>query len=181
MLVIGASGVGKDSVLKAVQQRFIDHRQVHFLKRVITRPCNPDNEVHDSLSEAEFLQALERGDFAVSWQANGNYYGLPKHALDKIAAGKVVMANGSRGALEAIKAAFPKIEVVLIAAKPETINQRLNARMRDSDEEVAQRLRRNKKLDIKSPQNHTTIDNDGPLQDAVDALSNHLTSLLPKP
>jgi len=65
LLVIGASGVGKDSVLKLVQQRFVDHQQVHFLKRVITRPCNPDNEVHDSLTSEEFLQALERGEFAV--------------------------------------------------------------------------------------------------------------------
>ena len=180
LLVIGASGVGKDSILAAVQQRFADHRRVHFLKRVITRPCNPDSEVHDSLTVEEFLQALERGDFAVSWQANGNYYGLPQHAQDKISDGMMVVANGSREALESIKAAFPKIDVVLIAANPATINQRLKSRTRDTDVQIAQRLQRNKKLDTTSPQGHTTIDNDGPLQDAVDALSDHVVALLQK-
>ena len=180
LLIIGASGVGKDSVLKAVQQRFADHQQVHFLKRVITRPCNPDSEVHDSLTEDEFLQALERGDFSVSWQANGNYYGLPLHAQDKISDGMVVVANGSRGALDTIKAVFPKIEVVLIAAKPATINQRLHSRTRDTSEQVTQRFQRNSELDVKPLQSHTIIDNDGPLQEAVDVLSDHVVALLQK-
>ena len=172
--------MGKDSVLKAVQQRFAENRQVHFLKRVITRPCNPDNEVHDSLTEGEFLHALERGEFAVSWQANGNYYGLPLHAQDKINDGLVVVANGSRGALEAIKAAFPKIKVVLIVAKFDTISHRLKSRTRDTAEQTTQRLQRNSELDLTSQQSHTIVDNDGPLQEAVDTLSDHLTALLPK-
>ena len=180
LLVIGASGVGKDRVLAAVQQRFADHRQVHFLKRVITRPCHPNNEVHDFLNENTFLQALERGEFAVSWQANGNYYGLPQHAQDKIKDGMVVVANGSRGALDTIRAAFPYIEVVLIVAKAATVQQRLNSRTRDSAEQIAKRLQRNTELDLKSLQSHTIIDNDGPLQDAVDALSDHIIALLPQ-
>jgi len=179
LLVIGASGVGKDSVLKAVQQRFADHQQIHFLKRVITRPCNPENEVHDTLTNEEFLQALERDEFAVSWHANGNYYGLPQHALEKIDQGIVVVANGSRGALESIEAAFPAIDVVLIAASNATISQRLNTRTRDTEEQIAARLQRNEKLAITSPTNHTIINNDGPLNEAVDALSEHLLSLLP--
>lgn len=180
LLVIGASGVGKDSILSAVNQRFADHPQIHFLKRVITRPCNPDDEVHDSLSEESFLQALERGEFAVSWQANDNYYGLPQHAREKINDGMVVVANGSRGALEAIRAAFPKIEVVLIAAEADTVQQRLKSRTRDSAEQIVKRLQRNTELDIKSLQRHTIINNDGPLQDAVDALADHLIALLAK-
>ncbi|MEE9333479.1 MAG: phosphonate metabolism protein/1,5-bisphosphokinase (PRPP-forming) PhnN [Granulosicoccaceae bacterium] len=180
VLVIGASGVGKDSLLKAVQQRFAQNRQIHFLKRVITRPCIPDNEEHDTVTIDNFLLALERGEFAVSWQANGNYYGLPRHAQDKISDGMVVVANGSRGALETIRAAFPKIDVVLIAAQAITVQQRLNSRTRESTEQIAQRLQRNAELDIKSLQSHTIIDNDGTLRDAVDALSNHITALLPK-
>ncbi len=179
LLVIGASGVGKDSILSAVNRRFANHPQIHFLKRVITRPCNPDDEVHDSLTEELFIQALKRGEFAVSWQANDNYYGLPQHAREKIEDGMVVVANGSRGALEAIRAAFPKIEVVLIVARADTVQQRLTSRTRDSAEQIVKRLQRNTELDIKSLQRHTVIDNDGPLQDAVDALSDHLIALLP--
>lgn len=180
LLVIGASGVGKDSVLKAVQAQFNDDSNVHFLTRVITRPCIPENEIHDSLTEADFIKANEQGEFAVTWHANGNYYGLPKYSLDKIDAGVVVVANGSRGALEAIKTAYAnKVEVVLIQANHATINQRLNSRSRDSEQQIAQRLQRNVELDIKSQESHTIINNDGPLEDAVQALSDFLTSLLP--
>jgi len=181
MLVIGASGVGKDSVLKAVQSSFNDHPQVHFLKRVITRPCVPENEVHDSLNETEFLLAVEQGAFAVTWQANGNHYGLPKHSMDKISAGMVVVANGSRGALEAIESAYNNnVEVVLIRADAATINQRLNSRSRDTAEQITQRLQRNDELDIKARESYTIINNDGPLADAAKALSDHLNTLLPQ-
>ena len=179
LLVIGASGVGKDSVLKAVQQRYAGHPQVRFLKRVITRPSVPENEVHDSLTEGEFLRAQSLGEFAVSWQANGNHYGLPQHAQDLILDGKVVVANGSRGALEAITAAFPTLDVVLITANQATLSQRLHSRTRDTAEQITQRLQRNKQLDQQLHQAHTIINNDGPLQIAVDALSDHLDALIP--
>jgi ribose 1,5-bisphosphokinase len=177
LLVVGASGVGKDSILRNLQALFASHDRVHFLKRVITRPSDPKNEVHDSLSEEDFLVALNRGEFAVHWQANGNLYGLPNQALDLIKKGKVVVANGSRGAYADIKAAFPRVELVLITAKADTVKSRMEARGRDTADEIMQRLQRSAEMD-KSMPTTLVIENDGSLQQAVKKLENYMNRLL---
>ncbi len=162
IVVVGPSGAGKDSILKAAQKHFHLNSRVRFVRRVITRACDPANEVHDSVSEAEFLQKQAAGEFAVWWQANGLYYGLPAGIQQDINDGQVMIANGSRAAIANIRIKFPaQLTVVHITASAKVLSQRLENRRRETASQIAKRLERNKTIEPLTGDDVATIDNSG--------------------
>ncbi|MCY1306607.1 Ribose 1,5-bisphosphate phosphokinase PhnN [compost metagenome] len=50
VVVVGPSGAGKDSVMGFAARHFADCHDVHFVRRVITRPSDAGGEVHESVS-----------------------------------------------------------------------------------------------------------------------------------
>lgn len=140
--VVGPSGVGKDTVIDLARRAFAGHDSVIFARRTITRPADAGSEDHDAMTEAAFAAAEHAGAFALSWQAHGLRYGLPVALDHAIAAGKVVVANLSRAVLGALDARYRNLVVVVISAHPDVIAQRLAARGRESEAEIAARLAR---------------------------------------
>jgi len=61
---------------------------------------------------------------------------------DDIRAGRTVVANVSRGVVEAMRRAYADVVVVLITAPAEILAERLAARARSSDGELTDRLGR---------------------------------------
>ncbi|MDO1584150.1 phosphonate metabolism protein/1,5-bisphosphokinase (PRPP-forming) PhnN [Rhizobium oryzicola] len=166
VVVVGPSGVGKDSLLAIAREHFANRPDVHFVRRAITRPTDAGGEDHHAVSEAEFESILLGGGFAVHWHAHGLRYGIPKEATDWLAAGDLVIANGSRSVLPLFAATFSKLTVINITATPEVLAARLRARGRETEAEIGARLRRSE--DVALPENLAciTIDNSGALGDA---------------
>jgi ribose 1,5-bisphosphokinase len=46
--VVGASGVGKDTIMRLAHESLRDEPRVHFVRRAITRPPEP-SEDHEAL------------------------------------------------------------------------------------------------------------------------------------
>ncbi|MFS2117876.1 phosphonate metabolism protein/1,5-bisphosphokinase (PRPP-forming) PhnN, partial [Herbaspirillum frisingense] len=65
------------------------------------------------------------------WQAHGLSYGLPGQLLAELAAGRHVVANGSRATVEALAQRLPSLVVVEISAPPEVLAQRIAGRGRE--------------------------------------------------
>ncbi len=65
--VVGPSGAGKDTLIAHAKAALADEPPVEFVRRVITRPSDGATEDHDTLTEAEFLEALANGAFALAW------------------------------------------------------------------------------------------------------------------
>lgn len=168
IIVVGPSGAGKDSVIKAAQTHFSDNPRVEFVRRVVTRECDPKAEIHDSVSEKQFKAQQLRGDFSVWWQANGLYYGLPSAVHSNIEAGHLLIANGSRGALADIRSQFNQLTTVHIVASEDVLAQRLERRSRENAEEIKLRLQRNKTIAPLAGGDVVTIDNSGERQVAID-------------
>jgi len=57
VLVVGPSGAGKDSLLKAAREEFRGDPRIGFARRVITRPADPDGRIMSRLRR----QSLKRG------------------------------------------------------------------------------------------------------------------------
>jgi ribose 1,5-bisphosphokinase len=83
-----------------------------------------------------------RGDFAVHWEAHGHCYGLPRAIDDDIGAGRTVVANVSRAVVDGMRRAYADVTVVAVTAPPEVLAERLAARARGSDGQLADRLGR---------------------------------------
>ncbi|ASY59934.1 phosphonate metabolism protein/1,5-bisphosphokinase (PRPP-forming) PhnN [Sinorhizobium sp. CCBAU 05631] len=162
IVVVGPSGAGKDSVMGFAARHFAQRPDILFVRRVITRPSDAGSEVHESVSTAEFEEMQQVGAFAVSWQAHGLSYGIPREIADRIESGMTAIVNGSRAALPAIRAAFGKVAVALVTADASVLAKRLAQRGRESEEDVLRRLKR-QVPDVVAGPDVTVIDNSGRL------------------
>lgn len=177
--VVGPSGVGKDSLMDFARKHFSSRADIRFVRRTITRPEDSVGEHHDAVT-AEAFEALARsGTFAVSWKAHGLGYGIPADVHDDLAAGRVVIVNGSRSALDAFSTAFPRLLVVNITARPDVLAKRLTARGRETAADIEARLKRSS--EPLPPQLDTvSIDNSGELEAAGKKLVRLIEGLLSK-
>ena len=141
--VVGASGVGKDSLIDTLRHRLPAGRFV-FARRIITRPADSGGEAHEACTEEQFIARDARGEFLLSWQAHGLRYGLAATLLQELEAGRHVIANGSRGMAAALATRVARLVVIEIDAPAELIAKRLAARGRETDADIAQRLARSR-------------------------------------
>ncbi|WDR02146.1 phosphonate metabolism protein/1,5-bisphosphokinase (PRPP-forming) PhnN [Devosia algicola] len=137
VLVVGASGVGKDTLINGARTALAADPRFAFARRLVTRPADHTLEDHVSIDEAGFLALEKAGRLALSWQAHGLHYGLPLSVNTDLALGKVVIANGSRQTLPQAIKAFPCCVVMVIAAEISLRARRLAARGREDQDQVA--------------------------------------------
>lgn len=177
VVVVGPSGAGKDTLITEALKRFSGRRDVHVMQRVITRSEDSGGENHRCVTADAFETMRQTGAFAVDWDAHGLSYGIPSCVHEKLALGQLVIANGSRSALTHFASAFDPMLVVNVIARPEVLAQRLEARGRESREEILRRLKRGS-LEVRGPFNVVTIDNSGDLAASTEQLIGILSPLL---
>ncbi|WP_426613244.1 phosphonate metabolism protein/1,5-bisphosphokinase (PRPP-forming) PhnN [Bradyrhizobium sp. McL0616] len=141
VLVVGPSGAGKDTLLRLAQAACVDDHEIVFPRRVVTRASSADED-NIAVSPDEFGRARDHGDFAVHWDAHGHSYALPIEINDDIRAGRAVVVNVSRTVIAALRGTYANVVVVAITAPPDVLAQRLAARARHSDGNIADRLSR---------------------------------------
>jgi phosphonate metabolism protein PhnN/1,5-bisphosphokinase (PRPP-forming) len=165
VLVVGPSGVGKDSIIAGAAARLRDDPRVVFARRLITRSADAGGEDHIAVSPAEFAARRDAGCLMLHWNAHGLDYGLPQTLATSFGEGKCVVANVSRTVVADARARLAPVLVIAIAAAPATLAARLAARGRETAVDIAERLARSSGL---SSDADIVIDNDGSLDDAVD-------------
>lgn len=177
VVVVGPSGAGKDSVMSYAARHFTDEARVRFVRRVITRPADAGGEAHEAIDADGFRQRAADGAFAVSWEAHGLSYGIPRETLDQLEDGTTLIANGSRSALPAFAKAYPRLKVVLVTARPDILAARLATRGRESADAIAKRLDR-AVPEIVVGADTVIIDNSGALEEAGEVFVSLLASSL---
>ncbi|MGF1501137.1 MAG: phosphonate metabolism protein/1,5-bisphosphokinase (PRPP-forming) PhnN [Paracoccaceae bacterium] len=171
-LVVGPSGVGKDTLIDRARATRPD---LVALRRVVTRPADAGGEAIDSVDEETFRTMEAAGAFALAWRAHGLAYGVPYAAAEALAAGRDVIANVSRGVVHQAQAVFDPVRVIVVTAAPEVRAARLAARGRESAEEIRARLSR--EAPPMPSEGVTVVRNDGTLEEAVAAF---LAALQPR-
>lgn len=140
--VIGASGSGKDSLMRYSRQRLAGNSNVIFAHRYITRPVELHGENHVALTDGEFAARLAGGFFAMNWSSHGLRYGIGREINLWLAKGCNVVMNGSREYLIEARLCYPALIAVLITVSPEILAARLRARGRETDAQIIGRLSR---------------------------------------
>jgi len=167
--VVGASGVGKDSLMNYARTHINGSLPLLFAHRYITRAAKEGNENHVYISPEEFTLRRDKGLFAIHWTSHGLYYGIGKEIDTWMDIGFSVVVNGSRQYLPAAVECYPNIVTVVIEADPEVIRQRLENRGRETAVEIQQRIQRQPAITTTAT-GCISIRNNGPLEEAGNAL-----------
>lgn len=139
ILLVGASGAGKDTLLRHARSNFAAHSGLLFPRRYITRI--PDGaEDNFFLDEQAFSLLAEAGFFISCWHAHGNRYGIARHSLlrEKGAA----LCSVSRTVIADFERQFDEVITIQIRASEAALRSRLTGRGRENDEEIGRRLAR---------------------------------------
>jgi ribose 1,5-bisphosphokinase PhnN len=86
----GPSGAGKDTLLLGAREALlgaragagVDGPAVEFIKREITRDASKTTDLEIPVSVAEFDARRVAGHYAVSWEAHGTKYAIPRASLE---------------------------------------------------------------------------------------------------
>lgn len=161
VLIVGPSGAGKDSLLDGARVALAADRRFRFVRRVITRPADAGGEAHEPATEAAFLASRATGRFVLDWQAHGLRYGITADIQTDLAAGRVVIANVSRGVIDAARRRCP-VRVIEITAPSDILAKRLAARGRENAADIAERIARSVPVppapDVETVLNDTTLE-----------------------
>ena len=165
-LVVGASGVGKDSIIAGLKRRLQRDRHYLFPRRYITREPEHDSENHWMLSESGFLHCERCNQFMLSWRAHGLRYGIGRELETALCNGHHVIINVSRSVIDHARTYYAPIRVLAISASTETLRQRLIARARESHFDIEQRIARAAAFEVHGD-DVITIRNDSSLDNAI--------------
>lgn len=142
VLVVGPSGVGKDTLIGGARQALENDKRFSFVRRLVTAAAAPEAEDHDSLDAPTFARMESAGRFALCWDAHNLRYALPLSVDTDIALGRVVVANISRHVVGEARSKYPACSVVLVTAEISLRAERLMRRGRENREQITARLAR---------------------------------------
>src|SRR5579863_1445850 len=168
--IVGASGVGKDSLMEYARLRINGSMPVLFAHRYITRPPKEGNENHVYVSPEGFRLRRDKGLFALHWVSHGLYYGIGKEIDTWMDNGFHVVVNGSRQYLPAALGRYSGLLIIVIEADPDIIRQRLESRGRETAADIEQRLQQQPEQRWAASSTRISIHNNGPLEEGGDAL-----------
>jgi len=168
-LVVGPSGVGKDTLIDGARRALTGDPRFAFPSRVITRPSDAGGEAHEAVDAEEFRRREERGAFALAWQAHGLSYGIPRAIEDHLGALRHVIVNVSRAVIPTARTRFQPLRVVEVWAPAAVLAERLAARGRESVEEIARRIERSEAIAVDGS-DVRRVENSGSVADGIAAL-----------
>lgn len=142
LVVSAPSGAGKTTLCNMLLAQFTD---IHYSVSCTTRRIR-GNERHGVdyyfLSEREFLNRRDQGQFAEWARVHGNYYGTPLDVVrDKLAQGKDMLLDVDVQGAAQIRQSLPDAKFVFILPPSlEELEKRLRKRNFDDPETIRVRL-----------------------------------------
>lgn len=135
IIISGAAGSGKDSVIDGLQSILPIERIVTSTTRP-PRPFESEGNPYCFLSPEHFKQALESDEFIeYSINENGAYYGVTRAELERITNhNKIAVWRVDWKGVVNIKKLYPEIKAIYISAPIEILEARLRSRDTNKDE-----------------------------------------------
>ncbi|GAA8992278.1 guanylate kinase [Helicobacter pylori] len=142
LILSGPSGAGKSTLTKYLQEKI---PKTHFSLSTTTRKPREgevDGLHYNFVSEQEFKQGIEKGQFLEWAIVHNHYYGTSKIPVEKaLKEGKIVIFDIDVQGHEILKKHYPNACSVFISTKnQEILKERLLLRGTDSKETIEKRL-----------------------------------------
>jgi ribose 1,5-bisphosphokinase len=175
-LIVGPSGVGKDTVIDGAKAALAHDKTYVFPARCITRPADAGGEQHIEVRNSDFEIAQKSGHYTLSWYAHGLGYGIPIAINDLLDTGHNVIVNVSRTVLDQARSDFAKVRIISISAPSHVLAMRLAARGRETTAEIDERITRAAAYNVAGPDVIQLI-NDGDRETAIENLVSMLEGI----
>ena len=179
IVVTGPSGAGKGTLIKAVLEQIPDVRPAVSATTRDRRPGEEDGREYHFLTQAEFLDRIERGEFLEHVQyVSGHRYGTLRSELERIRSdGKVPLLElETEGALR-VRAEVPGAVTIFISAGVDELERRLRERATESTGEIGERIALARRQLEQADEFDYVVENDE-LDRAVEALTELVRGLL---
>lgn len=158
VLIVGPSGVGKDTLLKGAKKEL--KNDINFVKRYITR--KPDkSEKNFYLDEYAFEILKHNSLFVSTWNAHENFYGIAKNTIKN----GLNIISISRSKIEDFEKIYNDVYTINITVPKDELRNRLLIRKRESEEEIEKRLNRTYKKIV--AKNLIEFDNSGNIEESI--------------
>lgn len=168
VLVVGPSGVGKDTLIAGARQALDGDPRFSFIRRLVTGPMSGAGEQYDEIEPALFAEMEAEGRLSLCWEANEQRHALPLSVDTDLALGRIVVASVARHAVLQAKGKYPNAAVVLITAEISRRAERLLRRGHENPGQITARLAR-ESPPVPAGVNPVIIDNSGPLAIGITA------------
>lgn len=145
IVISGASGVGKGTVVKEMMAR---RKDLYFSVSATTRPPRPgevDGRDYYFVTREQFQKMIRRGEMLEYDEHNKNFYGTPRAQVEeKRAKGHVLLDIEPVGARN-VKNNYPEAELVFIMPPSvEELERRLRGRNDTPEDQITIRMERAK-------------------------------------
>jgi guanylate kinase len=179
IVVTGPSGAGKGTLIRELLKRVPEVEATVSATTRERRPGEEDGREYYFLSDEEFLDRVERGDFLehVTY-VSGHRYGTLRSELERIAAnGHVALLElETKGALR-VKRDVPGAVTIFITARVEELERRLRERATESTGEIEERIELARRQLEEADEFDYVVENDD-LERAVSELTERVRGLL---
>ena len=142
LMVVAPSGAGKSSLVNALLQKDpAIGLSVSFTTRA-PRPGEVNGREYNFLSEQEFLQRKEAGDFLEWANVHGNYYGTSKSWIEsQMQSGKdVILEIDWQGARQVQQLVPEAIWIFILPPSIQTLEDRLRKRAQDDEATIQNQI-----------------------------------------
>jgi len=191
MLVIisGPSGVGKDTIIAALQKR--DHQPpYHYVVTCTTRSPRPgevDGVSYNFVTRSQFTALRDAGELLEANEVHGNWYGTPRAGVrDALARGQhAILKIDVQGAQVVKDAVDSALLVFVVPPSLETLFKHLQARRTETADELELR-QRNAALELARADDydHVVVNVEGDVDrtaEAIDDIICHEERLASRP
>ena len=142
-IITGPSGAGKTSILRKVME---DVDNLEFSVSYTTRPKRPgevEGKDYFFISEEEFKNMIENGNFLEWAIVHGYYYGTSKSFIDeRLKRGiDLILDIDVQGALNVKRMDFDMVTIFIAPPSFEDLEKRLRRRKTDSENDLKRRLK----------------------------------------
>jgi ribose 1,5-bisphosphokinase len=168
-LVVGPSGVGKDTLIDGAKAALAHDKNYVFPARFITRPADAGGEQHVEVSAEDFELGANNGHYALSWHAHGLGYGIPDSIRGLLDTGHHIIVNVSRSVLDKARNDFANVTIISISAPSDVLALRLASRGRETAVEIDERIGRAASYNVSGP-DVTELVNNADLHTAIEKL-----------
>ncbi len=180
-IISGQSGVGKNTILKALQKNHPDfHRAITFTTRD-PRPDEIPGEDHFFVYQEKFQEMIKNHELLEWAEVHGNLYGTPKDQIEKAlnAGSNVLMEIDVQGGLQ-IKKIIPEMVLIFIKYEEGDLEKIIRSRIahdpsreKMSEDEIARRIATaRKEAGFEKDYDYSVINPEGQPEQAIEQIEN---------